>query len=137
MNNHVTQAAGVFGRTMDVLGDVSRRIKLIEDYTANGFGTIRVPDGPRVEIAIAHDGALEGVIEAERLSFAIAALPDCIAVLRAAAQAWGAQFDAGDEEGGEDRSISGADLVEWFTTWPNEAKEALAASLPPSRPEET
>lgn len=114
----------------NAFGDATARVKVIEDLTDDDYGIIREPGGPRVEIAIAHDGTTEGVIEAEGLYFAIAALPALQAILTTAIGAWAGQFD---EEADGDSEVPGAELVEWFAQWRLQAKEALAEMSPPPR----
>lgn len=113
-------------------GDATTRVKIIEDLTDDDYGIIREPDGPRVEIAIAHDGTIDGVVEAEALSFAIAALPALQAVLEKAIKACAGQFD---EDADADPNVPGAELVDWFAQWRLEAKRVLATMTPPPRPD--
>jgi len=104
-------------------GEALTRVKIIEDFTDDDFGIIREPGGPRIEIAIAHDGAVDGVLEAERARTAITALPRLYRVLQEATQSWAEQFDGEDET---DLRVSGADLLDWFAQWRVKAKAALA-----------
>ena len=107
-------------------GGVLSRVKIIEDFTDHDLGIIRAPGGPRVEIAVAHDGTAEGGHEAEQAAAAIPALPKLYDVFQQAAQAWSEEFDGDDET---DRSVSGADLVDWFSQWRLAAKAALAGAI--------
>ena len=107
-------------------GGALSRVKIIEDFTDDDFGIIRTPGGPRVEIAVAHDGTAEGVHEAEHAAAAIAALPKLYEILQQATQAWSEEFDGDDEV---DLNVSGADLVDWFGQWRLAAKAALAAAI--------
>jgi len=107
-------------------GGALSRVKIIEDSTDDDFGIIRAPGGPRVEIAVVHDGTAEGVHEAEQAAAAIATLPKLYDVLQQATQAWSEEFDGDDET---NPSVSGADLVDWFSQWRLAAKAALAAAI--------
>ncbi|MDQ2802768.1 MAG: hypothetical protein M3Y41_08810 [Pseudomonadota bacterium] len=52
-------------------------------------------------------------------------------LLTEATQAWSSQFDGPEDE---DRSVSGADLVDWFAQWRLRARTALdAAGVPCAR----
>jgi hypothetical protein len=99
-------------------GDALLRPNIIEDFADDDFGIIREPGGPRVEIAIAHDGSTDGVLEAERAAAAIMALPALRDVLREATNAWGDAFNG-------DGHVSGADLLDWFAQWRLRAQAAI------------
>jgi hypothetical protein len=51
--------------------------------------------------------------------------PAMVTVLKDALSAWAEQFDGPQDE---DLHLSGADLIEWFTSWRLRAREALKAA---------
>jgi len=55
----------------------------------------------------------------------MASAPALSAVLMEALQAWSDKFDGPQDE---DLHLSGADLIEWFTSWRLRAREALKAA---------
>ncbi|HWF95027.1 MAG TPA: hypothetical protein VG291_08750 [Xanthobacteraceae bacterium] len=100
-------------------------IKIVTDEIQDGFGMIRTPASPPVEIAIIHDGSDHGLTEAGTHARLFAASPAMRALLTEALDAWAKQFDGADET---DLGVSGVDLVDWFSAWRLKVKEELAAA---------
>jgi hypothetical protein len=57
----------------------------------------------------------------------IGAAPDMLAALETALDAWRDQFEPADDAADSDLEISGADFVDWFASWRDQAKAAVAA----------
>jgi hypothetical protein len=57
----------------------------------------------------------------------IEAAPGMLAALESALDAWRDQFEPADDAADSDLEISGADFVDWFATWRDQAKAAVAA----------
>lgn len=93
-----------------------------EDRIGDGFGLIRTDTSPAVEVAIVHDGSDRAVGEAKQYAQLLGLSPVMLALLREALAAWAEQFDGPEDQ---DLSVSGADLVDWFSQWRLRVREQL------------
>ena len=116
--------------SFDHLPEIFGRLLVpFEDRVEDGFGLIRTDTSPAIEVAIVHDGSDRGIGEAEKYAQLLGLSPVMLTLLQEALGAWAEQFDAPDDPG-EDVSVDGGDLVEWFADWRLRVREGLAAPPP-------
>lgn len=78
---------------------------------------------PMIELTI--PSTQPGLSTVEPLARLLTTAPLLYALVVEATKVWPAEFDAPPDV---DRTISGADLIDWFDNWRSRAKEALAAA---------
>lgn len=119
---HLVTSAPSFGA--DALVPAKRLdVRPLSTDDGRGFELVRADCEPPIVVATIHDGIDRGIGEAEAIARLLSAAPQMRSVLQEALRAWSAQFD-GDPQ--QDLSISGADLVDWFSQWRRRARAALA-----------
>ena len=104
-------------------------VTLVEDPAVDGFALVRRPDGPPAEIAILHDGSERGRAQAASLTLLVEHAPAMLGLLCRAVLHRQADFDAPRDV---ERTISGADLIDWFSLWRADVTQVLAGTDPAS-----
>jgi hypothetical protein len=102
-------------------------VSVVADAIEDGFGMVRTDESPPLIVAVLHDGTEAHVMDAETHAALLRAAPAMLALLKEALAAWADEFDGGPDD---DLSVSGADLVDWFSQWRAGARDALRRHLP-------
>ena len=104
-------------------------VTLVEDPAVDGFALVRRPDGPPAEVAILHDGSERGRAHAAFMTLLVERAPAMLGLLCRAVLHRQADFDAPRDV---ERTISGADLIDWFSGWRADVTQLLAGTDPAS-----
>ena len=102
-------------------------VTLVEDPAVDGFALVRRPDGPPAEVAILHDGSEHGRAQAASMTLLVEQAPAMLGLLCRAVLHHQADFDAPNDV---ERTISGADLVDWFAGWRANVTQVLVGAGP-------
>jgi hypothetical protein len=105
--------------TTPAFGGALARVIIIATFTDDNRGV------PIMEVSVARERTQPRLRDAEQLARLLTIAPLLHALIVDATQVWPAEFDAPPDV---DRSISGADLIDWFDGWRSRAKEALASA---------